>query len=170
LKVRWIDRRDQHASLEGGASALIQTGVPILPMPCRRLERAEISAQAELLSFYVSNSIVRSILIAHGLDWGLNMFIKEPQNKRTVDHDRHVELRYVNSSPERPMTFSLTVDGTPIAFQAEDRDTVTADGRQALAWRVLSVGKGHLSFSGDVLHKFQATASPMPPNARRYAR
>lgn len=83
----------------------------------------------------------------------MGMFVNEAVNKRTVDHERNVELRYLGSGPERPETFSLTVHGTPIAFEVEARDTITTDGRQALAWRVLSIGKGHLSFSGDVRHK-----------------
>jgi hypothetical protein len=86
-----------------------------------------------------------------GLEVG--MFVNEPMKSRTVDHERHVELRYINSGPERPKTFCLTVNGTPIGFEVESRDSRTADDRPALAWRVLSVGKGHTSFSGSVLHQ-----------------
>lgn len=108
------------------------------------------------------------------------MFVNEALNERTVDHEREVELRFIETGPERPETFRLTVKGTTIAFEVECRDSWTADGRPAVGWRVLSIGRGHIYFSGNVLHKIpdyifvdaadrEATCSLIEEALRRYS-
>lgn len=80
------------------------------------------------------------------------MFVNEGRHQRTVDrtvdHERGLELRYVTSGPERPITYSFAMDGVTMAVSVYRRVTSTADGRPALALCVVSVGDSFRAISG----------------------
>lgn len=70
------------------------------------------------------------------------MFVNKPNEGRTVDEERGVELRFVASGPERPGFYTLTVAGTPIGFEASVRTISRPGGERALIWTVHRVGVG----------------------------
>jgi hypothetical protein len=74
------------------------------------------------------------------------MFVNEPQNYRTVDHDRGAVLRMImagSSEYERPHLFVLEWGGRRIPFQAYAHyRQVEAVGIRALRWEVFGLGKG----------------------------
>jgi len=84
------------------------------------------------------------------------MFVNDFINRRTVDHERGLELRYINWGPERPKTYCLTVDGVPIAFDAWFYPAVTADGRPGTAWTIEAVGHSHSSVAGQEIYSIPA--------------
>lgn len=81
------------------------------------------------------------------------MFVNKPAERRTVDEQRGVELRFVASGPDRPNIFALTVGGTPIAFEASVRTIDRPDDGRTLVWTVHAVGIGH-PFYGLPAHRF----------------
>jgi hypothetical protein len=82
-----------------------------------------------------------------------SMFVNKPAERRTVDEERGVELRFVASGPDRPNIFALTVAGTPIAFEASVRNIERPTEGRKLVWTVHAVGIGH-PFYGLPAHRF----------------
>jgi hypothetical protein len=72
-------------------------------------------------------------------------FVNRPAENRTVDEARGIELRFVDSGPERPNRFLLTVAGAPIGFEASVRTIETPGGEQRLVWTVHRLGEGFLA-------------------------
>lgn len=84
------------------------------------------------------------------------MFVNKPAESRTVDEERGVELRHLNSGPERPEFFVLTVTGTPIGFKASVSSIKHLDGQRVLVWTVHDVGVGSSFFVGPTFYQIPA--------------